>query len=323
MIIEKEMKRNYLLIFALIAICGCQHDVIEDIDFNVTLDAGNTYVAGEPVRFNFTGNMDNVVFYSGENGSEYKYSERYSIPVESIESATLSMTILPQYGKAGALRCWVTDKFDGLWGDDSEADRNLIKSLTESDMKDWTEVTYTEPGSGKTVDISLDILDYKDKFCIAFHWNPTYDEKNSQRTYKINGAVDLDIKDIGKSKMDFGGLDFTAVMMNEERDAYISTGKNGEIILDDKVYDLFFKGCGATEFPYALDGWAISRPRALNRVENDKGLVIKNTQNYLNSYEYTWDEPGTYLVTFVASNANYMGATKELKEMTVTIVNRF
>ena len=312
-----------MLTLALAVFCGCQHDVVDEIDFNVTLDKDNTYLVGEPVRFNFTGNVENIVFYSGESGAEYRYSERYSIPVESIESATLNMSILSQYGKAGVLKCWVTDKYDGLWGDDGEKDRELIRSLAETDMKDWKEVEYTDPGSGGTVDISLDILDLKNNFCVAFHWNPIYDGKNAQRTYKINGEVELNIKDLGVSKMDFGGLDFTAVMMNEEREAYIATGKNGEIILNDKVYDLFFKGCGGTEFTYALDGWAVSRPRPLNKVANDKGLPIKNTQNYLESYEYTWNEPGTYTVTFVGTNANYKGSSQEIKEMKVTIVNNF
>lgn len=317
------MKRMFILALAVAALCGCQHDLNDELDFNVTLAPENVYVAGEPVVFDFEGNVDNIVFYSGEKGAEYRYSDRYSIPVESIESATLSMSIISKYGKNGALECWITDKYDGLWGDDSAADRELLRSLAESGMEDWKQIDYTDPVSGGTIDISLDIMDMKDNFCIAFHWNPIYDGKNSQRTYQVNGEVELNVKDVGVSKMDFGGLDFTAVMMNEERDAYIATGSNGEIILNDKVYDLFFKGCGATEFDYALDGWAVSRPRPLNKVMNDKGRSIKNTQNYLHSYEYTWESPGTYTVTFVGSNSNYKGASQIVREMKVIIVEKF
>lgn len=317
------MKKIYILALASVFFFGCQHDVVEDIDFNVTLDPSNSYLKGEPVRFNFVGNMDNVVFYSGEEGSEYKYRERYTIPVENIESATLSLSVLSQYGKADALEMWVTDKFEGLWGDNKEKDLELIKSLVDSGMSDWQKIEYKDPSSGGTVEINLDILELKENFCIAFHWNPTYDGRSSQRTYKVNGEVALDIKDLGASRMDLGGLDFTAVMMNEGRDGYIADNKNGEIALNDKVYDLYFRGCNATEFQYALDGWAISRPRPLNKVANDKGLVIKNIQNYLNTYEYTWNEPGTYTVTFVGTNSNYMGASQEIKEITVTIHEKF
>ena len=319
-----NMRKLYILTAALALAVGCAHDVVEEVDFHVTLDPANTYVPGEKVVFNFTGNADNIVFYSGEQGSEYQYHNRYSIPAENIESAQLSLDILSQYGKAGALEVWVTDKFDGLWGDNGAEDRKILESLASSDMSaDWTKLAYTDPGSGGTVSLTQDIASLKDNFCIAFHWNPIYDGKNSQRTYKVNGEIALGVKDMGESKMTLSNLDFTAVMMNPERDAYITGTKNGTIILDDSVYSLFFKGCGASEFNYALDGWAVSKPRALNKIENDKGLVIKNTQNYMNSYEYVWNEPGTYEVAFVVTNSNYAGAYEYVKKMTVTIIDKF
>ena len=151
-----------------------------------------------------------------------------------------------------------------------------------------------------------------------------YDGKNSQRTYKVNGEINLGVKDMGQSKMTLSNLDFTALMKNENGEyAYVSGTKNGTIILNDSVYSLFFKGCSAQEVKYALDGWAISRPRPLNKIENDKGLVIKNSQNYLESYEYVWNESGTYEVTFVATNSNYVGSYEIVKKMTVNIIDKF
>ena len=318
-----NMRKLYIIMAALTLAWGCAHEVVEEVEFHVTLDPSNTYVPGERVVFNFSGNAENIVFYSGEKGSEYKYHDRYSIPAENIESAQLSLSVISQYGKAGAMEIWVSDKFDGLWGDDPIKDRAIVESLANSDMSDWTKLDYTDPGSGGTVPITYDIANLKDNFCIAFHWNPVYDGKSSQRTYRVNGEIDLGVKDMGESKMTLSNLDFTAVMMNPEREAYITGTKNGTIILNDAVSSLFFKGCGATEFNYALDGWAISRPRALNKIENDKGLVIKNTQNYMNSYEYVWDEPGTYEVAFVITNSNYAGSFEMVKKMNVTIIDKY
>ena len=318
------MKKLYILTAALTLVWGCSHDLVEDVDFHVSLDPTNTYIPGEKVVFNFTGNADNIVFYSGEKGSEYQYHDRYSIPSENIESAQLSLDVVSQYGKAGALEIWVSDKFGGLWGDDANKDREIIKSLTENELSDnWTKLEYTDPSGGGTVTVTSDIVGLKDNFCIAFHWNPIYDGINSQRTYKVNGEINLGVKDMGQSKMTLSNLDFTAVMMNPERNAYITGTKNGTIILNDSVFSLFFKGVGATELSYALDGWAISRPRPLNKIENDKGLVIKNSQNYLNSYEYVWNEPGTYEVTFVVTNSNYVGSYEIVKKMTVNIIDKF
>lgn len=319
-----NMRKLYILAAILTLAWGCTHNVVEEVDFYVKLAPSNTYVTGEKVVFNFTGNAENIVFYSGEKGSEYQYHDRYAIPAENIESAQLSLDVISQYGKAGALEIWVSDKFGGLWGDDQIKDREIVESLTSSDMtSNWTKLDYTDPGSGGTVKVTHDIVGLKDNFCIAFHWNPTFDGKSSQRTYRVNGAINLGVKDMGESQMTLSNLDFTAVMMNPERDAYITGTKNGTIILNDSVYSLFFKGCGATEFNYALDGWAISRPRALNKIENDKGLVIKNTQNYMDSYEYVWNEPGTYEVAFVVTNSNYAGSYEVVKKMTVNIIDKF
>lgn len=318
------MKKLYFLTAVLTLVWGCEHNLIEDVNFYVSFDSENTYYAGEKVVFNFDGNAENIVFYSGEKGSEYQYHDRYAIPAENIESAQLSLDVVSQYGKAGALEIWVTDKFSGLWGDNQIKDREIVKSLASTDMTDtWTKLDYTDPGSGGTVKVNHDIAGLKDNFCIAFHWNPLYDGKSSQRTYRVNGEINLGVKDMGQSKMTLQNLDFTAVMMNPERDAYVTDKKNGSIILDDSVYSLFFKGCGASEFNYALDGWAISRPRPLNKIENDKGMVIKNTQNYMDSFEYVWNEAGTYEVVFVVTNSNYTGSSEVVKKMTINIVDKF
>ena len=317
------MKKLYFLTAVLTLAWGCEHKVVDDVDFHVSFDSNNTYYVGEKVVFNFDGNAENIVFYSGEKGSEYQYHDRYAIPAENIESAELSLDVISQYGKAGALEIWVTDKFSGLWGDNPGDDREIIKSLTDANMtENWTKLDYTDPGSGGTVKVNHNIADLKENFCIAFHWNPVYDGKSSQRTYRVNGEINLGVKDMGQSKMTLSNLDFTAVMMNPERDAYITDKKNGSIILDDSVYSLFFKGCGATEFSYALDGWAISRPRPLNKVENDKGMVIKNTQNYMDSYEYVWNESGTYEVVFVGRNENYAASSEQIHKYTITILEK-
>lgn len=318
-----------MLIAALALFCGCQHDVLDEVEFNVTLDKSNTYIAGEPVRFNFSGNSENILFYSGEEGAEYEFRDRYSIPSENIRKANLSMTILSQYGVSGALEVWITDRFDGLAGDDGELDRELVRSLNDSLETYWTKVGYEDPKNGGTVRIdSLDIMDYKDNFCVAFHWNPS-SNTSSQRTYRVNGSVSLEIEGKGETEMTFSDLEFTTVMMNEELEPYVNDKRDGSIVLDDPAYALFFKGIAGYDeasgkgLPFCLDGWAVSKPRPLNRVENAKGLVIKNVQNYLDAYEYVWSTPGTYKVTFVAANANYQGSSEIVKDFTINIVDKF
>lgn len=56
--------------------------------------------------------------------------------------------------------------------------------------------------------------------------------------------------------------------------------------------------------------------------EGNTGTSIKNIQNYLHSYEYVWEEPGTYTVTFFGTNATYMSSSTRLHTLTVTILER-
>lgn len=51
-------------------LCGCQHKIVSDADFTVILDSRNTYREGDPVSFLLRGDVENLVFYSGENENE-------------------------------------------------------------------------------------------------------------------------------------------------------------------------------------------------------------------------------------------------------------
>ena len=64
---------------------SCQQDVVYEVDYNITLDPANTYYAGDPVKFNIDGDVDNLLFYSGETGSQYIYKDRYEVPLEEAE----------------------------------------------------------------------------------------------------------------------------------------------------------------------------------------------------------------------------------------------
>ena len=57
-----------LLFLVPVLALSCKHEVVYDIDYSISLDKSNTYEVGKPVRFNFSGEVDNIVFYSGETG---------------------------------------------------------------------------------------------------------------------------------------------------------------------------------------------------------------------------------------------------------------
>ena len=313
--------KKIVMIGAVAALAAaCTQNVVYEIDYTVSLDKENTYMAGEPVRFNFDGLVDNIVFYSGEIGHQYKFKDRYEVPMESVKEADMNIEYQARYGEAGALEVWVSNSFEGLNGSDGAADRAAIKAMVDGGMEGWTKLDYQEGASTKWTSQNYDLKDYMSGFSIAFHWNPPTNTK-TQRTYWINGEITLNLEGMNPSVIDFTSLDLVSVMMNEEiEDPYYKNNGNGTINLNKREADIVMQGVGANALPYAIDGWLISKPIPLNKVSNDQGTVIKNLQNYLHTFEYTWTEPGTYTVTFVGTNSNYAGRSEKVHEFTIIVL---
>lgn len=324
------MKRRLTILAILLASVACSHDIVRMTDFNVTLSPENTFLAGEPVLFEFSGEVDNLLFYSGEERHEYRYKDRYSVLMDQVSDVSLSLECQARYGYAGAMDIYVSDSFKGISGTDGKADRELFKSMFEQGMPGWQKLEYSEGGSAEWTSHSYDSLAYaKENFTLAFHWNPEKhkdgDKYLVQRTYWINGSLNLGIAGYGNSSLDLSELEFKTLVMNDEvEDAYHKNDGNGSIVLNDpETAALIFQGVAATDsLDYAIDAWAVSTPRPLNQVANDSGSVIKNQQNYLTSYSYTWEEPGTYTVTFVGTNSNYLDVSSEVVEMKITILEK-
>ena len=187
------MKKIFYVIFGLLIFASCHHDVIYQVDYNVMLDDANTYFAGDSVKFNITGEVDNLLFYSGGTGSQYIYKDRREVPVEDIEKAVLKVDYFAQYGKAGALKVWVTDKFEGVSGRDAQADTALFKPIVRAGMDNWTQLEYNEGASGSWTYQEYDITQYISNFCLGLNWcPPVFDQ--TQRTYWVNVTLDVQMK---------------------------------------------------------------------------------------------------------------------------------
>ncbi|MCM1178073.1 MAG: DUF5017 domain-containing protein [Bacteroidales bacterium] len=313
---------NILLCAIPVLVAGCTHtDAYKKVDYNVTLHPSNTYYAGDAVKFNITGEVDNILFYSGETGQQYRYRDRFEVPVEDVEAAVLNCEFQARYGNADALEVYVSNSFDGLSGEDGEADRAKVKAMYEGGMQGWTRLDYQEGASTAWTSQAFELNEYVDNFSIAFHWCPkSFDA--TQRTYWINADLSLALAGTSPSSMNIRDFSLVTLMMNEELDPYFRNAGNGSIRLDNSAADLVLQGVGANALKYALDGWIFTQPTALNKVANDKGSVIKNMQNYMSEYEYVYTEPGTYKAVFVGNNTNYIGSSEEIHEVTVTILEK-
>ena len=307
---------------------SCQQDVVYEVDYNITLDPANTYYAGDPVKFNIDGDVDNLLFYSGETGSQYIYKDRYEVPLEDVISANLHLDIRGRYGYRAdqeALSIWVSKEFTGINGSsDPDGDRALVKKMVEDGMPGWVKLTeFVDQNKDQFFGYDIPMNDYLENLTIAFHWD-TGDMTKTQRTFWINAKISLEMTGTEPSEMSLTNLGMKQLMMNPEVDAYHKNAGNGSIRFDNATNagEICFQGCSGNEKPYAIDGWVFTNPRPLNKVANDRGTVIKDLQNYLHSYEYVWTKPGTYKVSFLGRNENYAAASEDLQEFTITILEK-
>lgn len=322
------MRKYISILFAgVLCLASCQHDVIYEVDYNITLDGENTYYAGDPVKFNITGDVENLLFYSGETGSQYIYKDRYEVPIEDVLSANLHLDIRGRYGYIAdyeALEIWVSKDFPGINGNsDPDGDRAIVKKMVEDGMPGWYKLPFSDVNKDQFFGYDFPMSEYLSNLCIAFHWRPK-DPTLTQRTFWINGKITLEMEGTEPSEMTLTDLGFKSLMMNEEVDAYKKNAGNGSIRFDNAVNagEICYQGCSGNVLTYAIDGWVFTTPRPLNKVANDKGVVIKNLQNYMHEYVYTWDKPGTYKVTFVGRNENYASSSEQVFEYTITILEK-
>ncbi len=325
------MKMKKILFVLSLAVAGlltvsCEEDLLRDTDeVYVTLSKENTYQVGDEVRFLFHGNPDYVYFYSGEVGSQYEYRDRTTISMEDLETCKLVVEYTALYGLAGALDVYASKTFEGLKGNDAQADLATMQAIqatmgSDKEIPGWERLPYNEVTTTPTTQ-EYDITDYADSFCLAFHWNtPAFDQ--TQRTYRINLSVKTKFKGYDEVTTPASSLGFTSVSMNSDyiSDPYYHDQGNGSVRFLATGYDIIMQGVGAGVLPYCLDSWVVSTPRPLNNITPDTGLSVKAFSDDVTEYGYTYETPGTYQASFMIPNGNNKGLSRKLQQMMINIV---
>ena len=292
------MKKIVFITAFLVLLASCQHKPDFDRDFHITLDGDNTYVAGEPVKFNINGSIGNILFYSGEPGAEYEHRDRFYLSEDDIESATLILEIQPRYKGdvyPGGLDIYVTDRFEGLLWNDGDQDRQTVEAMSDG-MQSWKKLEYTVASSAEWIGHQYDVTEYVDNFALAMHWHPQIGEWGK---YMVNGDIlvrpkgglpdmTYDIKEIGLSVLNIPA----------SYEPYKTGSEVGMVNFNSSDGEVAFMG--STGIDYQVDSWLFSTPAPVCRMEGDAGLVIKNLRNDIDSFEYSWETPGLYKVVFVS-----------------------
>ena len=325
------------LLFVSLSGISCSGDITVPVSFSVSLSEGNTYRAGEPVCFDLSGQVDNLVFYSGEAGHRYEMRDRYEYEPADIESITLDINYGIWYGQTQTVDdptqletfiCTSWDDSSITWSD-AAADSVAFLKMSQEGMPGWERLGYTDDitkiGTYVPYSYTLDAK-YVDGLVIAFHFKPieTYTYVYWRRFYNIYGL--LTTRFAGSPTpftMDFFSMTWQTFMINTAPEAHYKyvTDKCGVKIASSGAYTVRFDARRYySTLPWPLpEAWAICKPIKMNKANPDSGESIKNLQNELERYRYVYDAPGTYKAVFVGTNRTYIGSSRQVRELEFTV----
>lgn len=297
------MKHIYqiLSIVFFIGLVSCEKDLhVDHPDFEVKL-SGTTYKVGDTIRFEFLGAPDNITFYSGLPGSDYRFRER-----TQVEGGIPKAKITTQYGGGGnqieTLRLMVSN----------DLEQYTAEGVAQAN---WTDVTSQVDMATNATIVESDYLDLSPwvdaakPFFIAFKF---LGEKNPVTTpgnwiiHSLQAVTELpDGSEIPVADRLNAGWSIIDVL----------NPATGWTI---RAADVVIIGGGPNTDP--SEDWLITKPLYFTKVPPDTGIPIQNIgSNLLSDYSYTYTTPGTYHVAFMASNASADDYKSVVREFEITI----
>lgn len=293
-------KLCYTLAAATLLLAACKREKVDMPDFQVHTSS-LTYKAGDSVKFIFTGNPDNITFFSGEPGRNYEFRKRTSAANElRVEFSTWVQfgVIYPN------LQFMVSNNFSG------KATAADIQAAT------WTDITSRAKFSTGADNTPSGLLNLKEfakpaqdsaLVYVAFRYT---DNKKPQgqnrwvvRTFSANN-VSPDGVVTPLAVMASGGwqqVDF----------------KNPAVVWSITQAQLLMPSSAATVDDN--EDWVISKGFNPWQILPDAGVALKNISTVLPGYGYVYTKPGTYKVIFEASAVRYGGEKRLTREINLTI----
>jgi hypothetical protein len=163
-----------------------------------------------------------------------------------------------------------------------------------------------------------------------FIWfNPLTRNLVQRKKIFMAGDIYVEMKNVPVQKYNFRTLDWTPFMMAPNpniTDPYAPTTWNantGGFLYDfAQKSEIVFQGgvySSVTGDLYECEIAAFTAPVSLNGVEPDKGINVKNLMEHKTFFDYKYTAPGTYKVTFEATNASHLGMTRCSRNLEFTI----
>jgi hypothetical protein len=340
------MKKNIVystcLLLAVIFFTSCnKNDITQPDGFTVTT-TNTTYKVGDTAVFNFTGNPNQIVFFSGEIGKNYAFANRNivaGIP-KLVFQTNMTQGILPNND---SLRLYVSSNLKGY--DSASVVAATWTDITARNTKWPTALSTTFVTSDS---IALDDFNTADSINIAFRAIGKKYPTAAQRKWQIQNLTLTNFLSDGNAYAlfsTFANTGFVQANIKNNPAPSLSSinynawnvgqagvnANNGTLIINSKVcnsngipiqtaYPITFDPSSANNID-ENDDWLITSAINLKTVKPDVGTVIKNALAVtLTSFSYKLTKAGTYTATFVASNNGKNDQKQVVRQVQITVV---
>ena len=288
----------YILLLVILA-SSCAKEKVPSPDLTVTTSS-LTYKVGDTITFNFAGNPDNIIFYSGEPGRNYNFRTRTSAD----NDLQIQFKSLVQFGLIYQnLQLMVSNNFSGI------ADTNNVKAAT------WTDISSLATFSTGSDSTNSGIISLKPYVgasdtaltYIAFRYTD-YKKTQGQNRWVIRtfSADNVTPEGAVSNLAQMSGGGWKAVNF-----------KNPAAVWTITAAQLLMNNSNATADDN--EDWVISKGFNSKKIQPDAGIALKNISKTLGSYSYVYTKPGTYKAVFESSAVRYNGEKRNVNEVTLTI----
>ena len=340
---------SLLFLFCIIYSCSKKIDPrVLEFDVNVLNTSNQTatnFKVGDTVNFNFLGNPDHIVFFSGEKGRRYKYYDKVS---DTSNNVVLKFTSNLTQRNNGNLMLLASSTFSGYSQLNTQDSIGILSSYPSS----WIDISNRANwsiGTGaqiSTVSLS-DFAALNKPIYLAFRYSATGGLAQSAWTINALGLRHITsdssfcidstnqivptgfptwIKSTGWGVVSIQNplMKFTLNSYSGTASGPISPASNSST----STFTIVGNAVAAASIP--TETWLITGPINLHEVLPDAGVTIKDmttnasssfysTLSGKSNFAYIFKKTGTYEVSFLASTSSKDAISSIVKTVTITI----
>ncbi|MCH5718383.1 DUF5017 domain-containing protein [Niabella hibiscisoli] len=326
------MRIYYSLIVSLLLVAGlwaCKREIaLSPSDFQVTTDSAS-YTRGGLTTFKFTGNPDNITFYSGSWGMRYQYANRF---IDTSGTAILTFsTAVNTAGSSGELSLWYSTDYTNDTSRLGAASWTNVNSIAPIQ---WA-TTATATSSGA---IDLTRLKSAGKpIYLAFKYTASAGATQRKWTITPLTLIHKPVNDTTYTILNLAGVNpvYAAgapqlvsspgwVAVNKSRNP--TAAERWTPAASTNATTNFVIG-GTTNTAIAVDTeqWLIAGPINLSQVLHDVPTAIVKTMSSVAAadlapaYAFRYTLPGTYKAVFVGSSQNPDKGETTVRSVTIIV----